>query len=107
MMTETEIAEMLTRFLARAPTEHEIAAAMAFLPGQPGKSTQPTDIARLLGWMVVRTDRNHNVMPPDPPKRWPMTDREFFDDICRSLPQCEPWELVEMLIAADPPDHKT
>jgi hypothetical protein len=42
----------------------------------------------------------------DPPERWPWqpTDAEFFDYICRSLPQCEPWELVEMLIAAGGPD---
>lgn len=35
-------------------------AAAAFLPDRPGKSVQPTEIAKVLGWMVVRPDRNNN-----------------------------------------------
>ena len=35
-------------------------AGHQFLLGQPSKSAQPTDIARLLGWTVVKSDRTSN-----------------------------------------------
>jgi hypothetical protein len=33
-------------------------------------------------------------------QKTPLSDKAFFDDICRDLPQCTPREIVEMLIAA-------